>query len=91
MRGVGNQGEGEGVFFDKLPVGGFGVGADADYLIAVGKELGVVVAQVACLGGAARSRVFGVEIERDALAGKVAAANFGAVLVGAEQVRHHVS
>lgn len=69
--GVGDEGEGEGVFIDELGVALDGISADAE---EVGSfcDLGPGVAEGAGLGGAAGGVVFGVEVEDDFLAAKVA-------------------
>ena len=83
---VGDEGEGELLLGDEFLVRVGRVNAHAYHLIACVEQCLIVVAQVACLGRAARCRVLGVEIECYGAAGIVAEANLLAVLVSAEQV-----
>ena len=68
---IGNEGKGEVLLVDKALVGGLGILADAQHHIAVVEELVVMVAEVAGLGCAAGSGVFGVEIEDDFFAKEI--------------------
>ncbi len=68
---VGDEGEGEGVLLDELGVALDGISADAEEEGFLG-DLGPGVAEGAGLLGAAGGVVFGVEVEDDFLAAKVA-------------------
>ena len=80
--GVGDEGEGQGVLFDELGVALDGVWADAEEEGFLG-DLGPGVAEGAGLGGAAGGVVFGVEVEDDFLAAKVAEGEGGFSFVAA--------
>ena len=84
--GVADEGEGQGVLLDEALVRGGTVDVDAYDLDAFVEQLAVVVAEVAGLGGAARCRVFGVEIKRHGFVFVVAESDFFAVGVCAEEV-----
>lgn len=91
VAGVGDEGEGEVVGRNELLVGSFGVAADSYDRVAFGGERADIVAQRACLGRAARSVVFRVEIEHDVLSGEIRQLHLVAVLVDAQQFGRFVS
>lgn len=63
MFGIGNEGKGKVVFFAKLLVTGGIIGANANNGVAAFLQGAVVVAQVACLGGAARGIIGRVKVQ----------------------------
>lgn len=69
--GIGQQGEGQGIFGGKLGVGLDGVSTDAEQGDALGLELGKVIAEAAGFLGAPGRAVFRVEIEDDGAAFEV--------------------
>ena len=64
---VGEQREGQFVFATEIEVRLLRIFANTIHFVAIRQERLVVIPQVACLRGAARGRVFGIEIE-DSLA-----------------------
>ncbi len=92
-RGVGEQAERQLVFGAEARMGLGAVLADADDVVAGGRELRVVVPEGAGLGGAAGGVVLGVEVDDGlaALADKVLGLNRLSVLVHHLEVGHLVS
>ena len=79
--GVGDEVERQVVFGDEVLVRFCTVAADAQHVIAQRQETLVVVAQVAGLGGAARSAVLGIKIKHQFLSGKISQLDKVAVFV----------
>ena len=60
---IGYQREGEGEFLFKFFVAGFVIGADTEHYYTLVLQAGVVIAEVAGLGGAAGGIIFRVEVD----------------------------
>ena len=79
--GVSHEVEVQFLLGDEAEVGGGRINADADDLAACPEEFGVVVTEVARLGGAARCAVFGIEIDDERFAAEVRDFQFAAIFV----------
>ena len=79
--GVSHEVEVQFLLGDEAEVGGGRINADADDLAACPEEFGVVVTEVARLGGAARCAVFGIKIDDERFAAEVRDFQFAAIFV----------